>query len=75
MEWLETYLLANNLPPNSCDGEPAPTLVPLGVVADVPSPFAPEKGERTEWADGASMGDVLAVEGPDRVWPELNCGR
>jgi len=53
--------------PSSCDGDPAPDLA--FAVAALPTPLllpAFPKVDRTALPDGASIGDVLAVDDPDR---------
>lgn len=60
-----TDLLAYSLPapPSSCDGEPVPDLaLPAAAVL---LPGFPN-GDRPAVPGGGSMGDVLAVEEPDR---------
>lgn len=59
------YRLEYSLPPTSCEGEPAPILA-LPIVFVIPfTPGAPN-GERTVVPAGGSIGDVFAVEEPDR---------
>jgi len=55
-----------SLLPNSCEGEPAPKRTPA---AAFPSPFGLlplPKGNRIELLGGGSIGDVAAVEEPER---------
>lgn len=67
-----SYRLENGRLPNSCDGDPAPNRVLL------PIPFAGlgfPNGDLTALPAAASIGDVLAVEEPDRGWEAENWGR
>jgi hypothetical protein len=60
------YRLENSLlePPRSCDGEPAPDRV---LPAILPVAFkAPRKGDLSEPALEGSVGEVFAVEDPER---------
>lgn len=62
------YRFEYSLPPNSCDGDPAPNLPLPGAL---PNPFIPPglpKGDRIGLFVGASMGDVLVVDDPDFDW-------
>jgi hypothetical protein len=66
--WVEkrtAYRLENNLlePLRSCDGEPAPDRV---LPAILPEFKAPRKGDLSEPALEGSVGDVFAVEDPER---------
>ena len=54
-----TNRLENSLPPYSCDGEPAPSLVPA---AAAPNGFEGFPEKRREPLLGGSTGDVLPVE-------------
>lgn len=68
----QTYLLeANNLlaPPSSCDGEPAPAerVLPDILPAEAKLPEIP-KGDLMEEDPEASVGDVVAVDEPERGW-------
>ena len=59
------YRFEYSLPPISCEGEPAPILaLPIGVAI----PFAPggPNGDLIELPAGGSIGDVFAVDEPDR---------
>jgi hypothetical protein len=72
------YLLENNLlalPPNSCDGEPAPDRVLLAIL---PAEFKPPdrpKGDRKALPLDGSVGELLAVEEPERGRPVAGVGR
>lgn len=68
------YLLENNLlaPPSSCDGEPAPDRV---FPAIFPEFRAPRKGDLKALPFEPSVGDVLAVEDPERGIPADGWGR
>lgn len=59
------YLLLDSLLPNSWEGDPVP--IRGGPPIDPMLPVVPgaAKGERA-FAGGGSMGDVLAVDEPDR---------
>ena len=63
------YLLENNLlapVPRSCDGEPAPDRVLLAIL---PAEFKPPdnpNGDRNALPLEGSVGEVLAVEEPER---------
>lgn len=60
-----THLLENSLlePPRSCDGDPAPERV---LPAILPAFNAPRKGDLRDPVLDGSVGEVLAVEEPDR---------
>lgn len=72
------YLLENNLlapVPSSCDGEPAPDRVfPAILPAEFMPPESP-KGDLNGFPLVASVGDVLAVEDPERDGFRIGCGR
>ncbi len=54
-------------PPNSCDGEPAPDRVLLAIfTAEVMLLPVIPKGDRRAFPLDGSVGDVLAVEDPER---------
>lgn len=56
----------SRLPPSSCDGEPVPDLMfPVAVLILLLLCGFP-KGDRTAVPAGASIGEVLAVDDPDR---------
>ena len=61
-----TDRLEYSLLPNSCDGEPAPSRLLPGAAFIPPSAVGFPKGERTALPEGGSIGDVLAVDAPDR---------
>lgn len=68
------YRFEYNRLPSSCDGDPAPSRVLLAV----PIPFKGlgfPNGDRTALPAGASIGEVLAVDEPDRGWEAENWGR
>ena len=59
------YRLEYSLPPTSCEGEPAPILA-LPIVFVIPfTPGAPN-GDLIVLPAGGSIGDVFAVDEPDR---------
>jgi len=62
----ETDRLVYNLPPNSCEGDPAPVLTFAATFPIFPSPLPLPSGYRTELFEGGSIGDVAAVDDPDR---------
>lgn len=71
---LFSYRFENGRLPNSCDGDPAPNRVLLAL----PIPLAGlgfPNGDLTALPTGASIGEVLAVEEPDRGWEAENWGR
>lgn len=59
------YRFEYNLPPSSCEGEPAPNLALLVENPELPSPFVLPKGVFTTLPDGGSIGEVFPVEEPD----------
>jgi hypothetical protein len=65
----DAYLFENNLLAplfSSCDGEPAPDRVLLAILpAELKPPGIP-KGDRSALPLEGSVGEVLAVEDPDR---------
>ena len=69
-----TDLLVYKRLPSSCDGEPAPSREEPPELFMVPRGFGFPKGDRL-LREGGSMGDVLAVEEPDRGWVADICGR
>ena len=74
----KTYLLENNLlaplPICSCEGEPAPDRVPPILPADVKAPESPN-GDFNGFPLVASVGEVVAVEDPERGGLIVGCGR
>ena len=75
---MSVYLFENNLlalPPSSCDGEPAPDRVlPAILPAEFKPPESP-KGDLNALPLEGSVGDVLAVEDPERGRPTTGCGK
>jgi hypothetical protein len=69
-----TNLLENNLPPNSCEGDPAPNLTPAATFPNPPAEVA-GIGNRIDPLEGGSMGEVAAVEEPERGGCEVSWGR
>lgn len=66
-----TYRFEYSRPPSSCDGDPAPNRELL--VAPMPLAEAGfPNGDRTALPAGASIGEVLAVEEPERGWGAEN---
>jgi hypothetical protein len=73
---VKAYLLENTLLelPKSCEGEPAPDRVlPVIFPAEFKPPGTP-KGDRKALVL-ASVGELVAVEAPDRGRPIEGCGR
>ena len=75
----KSYLLENNLlaplPSCSCDGEPAPDRVfPAILPVEFRPPGSPN-GDLNGFPLEASMGDVFAVEDPERGGFIIGCGR
>ena len=71
------YLLEKTLlePPISCEGEPAPDRVlPVILPAEFSPPGTP-KGDRNALVLEDSVGELLAVDAPDRGRPIEGCGR
>lgn len=65
-----------NLPPNSCEGDPAPNLTPAAALPKELEVLAAGTGKRMEPPDGGSMGEVVPVEDePERGGCEVSCGR
>lgn len=61
-----SHRLEYSLPPSSCDGDPAPSLaLPVGMAILLTLALLP-KGDRIALPGGGSIGDVFAVEDPDR---------
>lgn len=65
------HRLEYNRLPSSCDGDPVPNLALLADPIALKDPGLP-KGDRTALPAGASMGEVLAVDEPDRGWEAEN---
>lgn len=59
------YRLEYNRLPSSCDGDPVPNLALFADPIALKEPGLP-KGDRTTLPAGASIGEVLAVDEPDR---------
>lgn len=74
MRMVETNRLEYNLPPNSCEGDPAPVLAVAATPPRLPSPLPLPSGYLAELLEGGSMGDVAAVDDPDRGCVGLSCG-
>ena len=71
-----TNRLEYNLPPYSCEGDPAPSLAPAAAVPREPEAFADGTGKRIEPLDGGgSIGDVVPVDEPDNGACEVSWGR
>ena len=66
-----TNRLENRRPPYSCDGDPAPSLVPA---AAFPSGFDVFPGKRSEALLGGSTGEVLPVVEPECGGCEVSWG-
>lgn len=66
-----TYLFEYSRPPSSCDGEPAPNRVLLAALIPFTGLGFPN-GDRTALPAGASIGEVVAVDDPDRGWEAEN---
>lgn len=62
-------------PPSSCEGEPVPDLTFDVAVLMLLLLVGFPKGDRTAVLAGCSMGDVLAVDDPERGWVADICGR
>lgn len=62
------YLLENNLlaPPSSCDGEPAPDRVLPAILPAEVGPADTPNGDRKALPPDGSVGDVFAVDDPER---------
>lgn len=64
--WISRARFEYNLLPNSCEGEPAPKRTPA-VAFPSPLGLLPlTMGNRTELLVGGSIGEVAAVEEPER---------
>lgn len=63
------------LVPSSCDGEPAPDRVFPAILPAEFSPPANPKGDLNALPVEPSVGDVLAVDEPERGRLALGCGR
>ena len=63
-----SYLLENNLlaPPSSCEGEPAPDRVFPAILPAAFNPPGNPNGDRSALPLEGSIGEVLAVEEPER---------
>ena len=70
-----TNRLEYNLPPYSCEGDPALSLTPAAALASGFDVFAEGIGKRIEPPDeGGSTGDVEVVEDADWGGCEVSCG-
>lgn len=69
--WISRALFEYNRPPSSCDGEPAPNRALLAALIPFTGLGFPN-GDRTALPAGASIGEVVAVEEPDRGWEAEN---
>ena len=70
-----THRLEYNLPPYSCDGDPAPSLAPAAATPRGLDVFADDIGKRMEPPeDGGSVGDADVVEEADGGACELSWG-
>ena len=66
----------NLLPlPSSCDGEPAPDRVFPAILLADDNPPANPKGDLNALPAEASVGEVLAVDEPERGRLALGCGK
>lgn len=64
---VNTYRLGYSLfVPNSCDGDPAPILVPDAALAEVGKPPVLPNGNLPDPPEGGSIGEVAAVDEPER---------
>ena len=57
------------------EGDPAPNLTPAAEAASEFEVFAAGTGKRIEPLEGGSMGEVAAVEEPERGGCEVSWGR
>ena len=64
-----------SLPPNSCDGDPAPSRMPAAAFPKELDVFPAGTGKRMDPPEGGSIGEVLPVEEPERGGCEVSCGR
>lgn len=68
--------MENNLPPNSCDGDPAPNRAPAAALLMAFGALLVGTGKRMEPPEGGSMGEVVPVEeAPERGGCEVSWGR
>jgi hypothetical protein len=71
-----TNRLEYNLPPNSCEGDPAPNRTPAAAVPSAFDVLAAGTGKRMEPLVGGSIGEVVPVEDvPERGGCEESWGR
>lgn len=71
-----TNRLEYNLPPNSCEGDPAPNLTPAAALPSGFAAFVAGMGKRREALEGGSIGEVVPVEeAPERGGCEVSWGR
>lgn len=70
-----TNRLEYNLPPRSCEGDPAPRRMPAAALPRELDVFAAGIGKRTEPLEGGSMGEVVPVDEPERGGCEPSWGR
>lgn len=62
-----TNRLENNLPPYSCEGEPAPSLALTAALLSADDDVGWPMGNRIDELEGGSMGEVVPVdEAPER---------
>jgi hypothetical protein len=70
-----TNRLETNRPPKSCEGDPAPSLVPAAALAIVFGLLVAGMGKREEPLDRGSLGELVPEDAPERGGCEPNCGR
>lgn len=71
-----TNRLEYNLPPNSCEGDPAPKRTPAAALPSVFEVLVAGTGKRIAPLEGGSMGEVVPVEdAPERGGCEVSWGR
>lgn len=63
-----------NLPPNSCDGDPAPILTPAATVPSELDDVGAGTGKRIEPPEEGSIGEVVPVDEPERGGCEVSWG-
>jgi hypothetical protein len=55
-----------NLPPKSCEGDPAPRRMPAAALPRELDAFTEGPGKRPDPLEGSSTGEVVPVEEPER---------
>ena len=64
-----------NLPPKSCEGDPAPRRMPAAALPRELDAFTEGPGKRPDPLEGSSTGEVVPVEEPERGGCEPSWGR